>query len=243
MNVQRAAAGLGRGDHDFATILLKHPYCRLIQPRERNIRDATRHHRHPIFPFALRWERLPDLAEKKWNLYRGRQGFPVAKRSQQFHQPGDAQHFLQSADLIHIKHRSRGGQQHRRGQQFPEYEVSYRPGEPRAPGICLDIGPGRFHQAPVLHTGRASALAAPACQAQVDMFPVRIADRLPFGNLHHLIDPAARRVHFNAELTVGGTRIQTESAMHAAVEIDLLRLVSRSNIALIVRGDRKDAHD
>ena len=57
------------------------------------------------------------------------------------------------------------------------------------------------------------------------MFPVRIADRLPFGDLHHLIDPAARRVHFNAKLTVGGARVQTKAAMHAPVEIGLPGLV------------------
>ena len=66
-----------------------------------------------------------------------------------------------------------------------------------------------------------SALAAAARQAKIDMLPVRIADRLPFGYLNHLIDAAPRRIHFHAQLTIGGTSIQTQSAMHAPVEVGL----------------------
>ena len=36
--------------------------------------------------------------------------------------------------------------------------------------MVLDIGPRRFHQPPVLHAGRAGALAAAAGQAQIDVF-------------------------------------------------------------------------
>ena len=44
-------------------------------------------------------------------------------------------------------------------------------------------------------------------------------------NLHHLIDAAARRVHFHVQFAIGGASVQTQSAMHAAVEIGLLRFI------------------
>ena len=139
--------------------------------------------------------------------------------------PADAQHFLQSADLIHVEHRAGGGEQHGRWQQLAEHEIPHHAGEPGTSGVGFDIGAGRFHQAAVLDTGRAGAFAAAAGEAQIDMFAVGVADRLPFGDLHHLIDAPARRVHFNAQFAVGGAGVQTQAAMHAAVEIGLLRLV------------------
>ena len=70
------------------------------------------------------------------------------------------------------------------------------------------------------------------------MFTVRIADRLAFSDLHHLINTAAGRVHFDAQLPVCRAGVQTQAAVHTPVEIDLLRLIDPG-----VRDDRKGAHD
>ena len=45
----------------------------------------------------------------------------------------------------------------------------------------------------------------------------------PFGDLRHLEDAAARRIHLEAQFAISRTRVQAESAMDATVEIGLPR--------------------
>ena len=47
----------------------------------------------------------------------------------------------------------------------------------------------------------------------------------PCGHLHHLIDAPARRIHLDAEFAISRAGVQAETAVHAAVEIDLLRFI------------------
>ena len=57
------------------------------------------------------------------------------------------------------------------------------------------------------------------------MFAIRIVDRLAGGDARHLIDTAARGIHFDAQIAIGGAGVQAQAAVDAAVEIDLMRLV------------------
>ena len=66
------------------------------------------------------------------------------------------------------------------------------------------------------------------------------ADRLPFRHLNHLINPAARRIHLDAQFAVGRAGIQTKPAVDALIEIHLLRLVC---FAVKLRADRRGVPD
>src|SRR5690349_11966157 len=93
---------------------------------------------------------------------------------------------------------------------------------PRAMDLGFDLRAGSLDQAAVLHTRRAGRFTGSARQAQVQMLNVGGVDLgLPGGHLHHLVDAAARRVHLDAKLAVGGAVVQAEAAMHTPVEVHL----------------------
>ena len=47
----------------------------------------------------------------------------------------------------------------------------------------------------------------------------------PFGDLHHLVDAAARRIHLHAQLAICRAGVQAETAMNATVQVEGLGLV------------------
>ena len=106
-------------------------------------------------------------------------------------------------------------------QQVHEHQAPQLAGEPAAVGVRFQFGARIFHHAAVGHARRASRFAAPAGQAKPDVLAVGIADGGSVGYLDHLVDAAARRIHFDAELAIGGAGVQTQAAMHAAVQIEL----------------------
>src|SRR3954470_9960766 len=95
--------------------------------------------------------------------------------------------------------------------------------EPAARTLRLDLGAGVFHHMTVADPRWTRRFAAAASQAEVDVLNVRRRDRGAVRHLHHLVDAAARRVHLDAELAIGGAGVQTKTAMHATVEVELPR--------------------
>ncbi len=125
--MQRAAAPLPRRYRHLTAVFLQYPHRSLIQARERHIRDASRHQRHAIPPFALGRKRFADLAEEEWRL-RGREKlFQPPKFPQQLPQTGAAHQFLQTAGLVQIRAGPGGRHQTRRLQQFSKNELPHRP--------------------------------------------------------------------------------------------------------------------
>src|SRR5262249_7321288 len=90
-------------------------------------------------------------------------------------------------------------------------------------GVRFDLRPRRLHHPAVLHTGWAGRLTSAARQAQVDVLPIRWADRRTRRHLNHLINSTAPGVHLDAQLAIGRPGVQAEPTMHAAVEIRLAR--------------------
>jgi len=62
---------------------------------------------------------------------------------------------------------------------------------------------------------------------------VLAGDRCAVRHLHHLINPAARGIHLQAQLAIGRTGVQTKTAVHAAVEVRLLGTI---------KGDERVGH-
>ena len=59
---------------------------------------------------------------------------------------------------------------------------------------------------------------------------IGIGDRRAARHLHHLINAAARRIHFDVQLAIGGAGVQAQPAVHALVEIGLARGASDTAI-------------
>ncbi len=133
---------------------------------------------------------------------------------------------MQAADLVDVKHRAHGGQHRGRREQLSEHEVPDGPREPGPLRVGLDIGARGLDQTPILHSRRTGALASAASQAKVDVFPIGVADRLPFGYLHHLVNAAARRIHLDAQFPVRRAGVQAQAAVNALIQIGLPRLVA-----------------
>ena len=91
----------------------------------------------------------------------------------------------------------------------------------------FDFGARGFHQPAVVHARRAGDLAAAAGQAQIDVFDVGRADGRARGDLGHLVDASARRIHLQAQLAIGGAGVQAQATMDAAVQIGLLGPIVR----------------
>ena len=249
--MKRPAAGLSRRDNDLAAVLLQHAHRGFVQAREGDIGDTTCHHHHSVPARSLGGKSLADLAEEKRNLGGRRKRFAITEWPEQFQDTQKTQNLLQPAHLVNIKHRAGGGQQHRRRQKFPKNEIAGSSAEPGAARIRFNLGARGLHQSPVLHSRRTGAFATPAGEAEIDVFPIGIADGLSLGDLNHLIDAPARRIHFDAEFAIGGTGVEAETAMHAAVEILLTWLVDIDSArnrpfglcGCDLRADRRDVHD
>ena len=132
---------------------------------------------------------------------------------------------LETAGLVQIDDcaddsQAPAGRQKSSENQRPEQANSQRPAR-----AGLDFSASGLDQAAILHAGRAGGFASAAGQTKLDVLDVGRADGRAVGDLRHLIDPAARRIHFNAQFAIGGTGVQTQAAVDAAVEVDELRFV------------------
>ncbi len=225
MHVQRPAAALAFRDHHFAAIFLQHPHGGLVETGERNIGHAAGQERDPVAPRAAGGKRAADLAEEERRLGRRRERLHISQASQQLENSQCPDQRLEAASFVQIQKRAGDGQGCPRRQQAPERQVAREAREDTAGRAPLDLRARRLHQAPVLHARRAGRLAAPAGQAQADVLQIGAGDRRAIGNLHHLVDAAARRIHLQTELAVGRAGVETQAAMHAAVQVDLLRSI------------------
>ena len=221
MQVQGAATALALRHHHLAAVALQHAHRGLIQARETDVGDAPGEKRHAIFALAFRRKRAADLAEEERRL-RGRcELLQIAQAAQEPQLSQPARQRLESTHLEKVEQRAGHRKGSARLQQLHEYQMPQFAREPAAVGVRFQFGARIFHHAAVAHARRAGRFAAPAGQAKADVLAVGIADGRAVGHLDHLVDAAARRIHLQAELTIGGAGVQTQAAMHAAVQVEL----------------------
>ena len=90
--------------------------------------------------------------------------------------------------------------------------------------IALDLRARRLDELVVLHAGWARRHARHAAQAVVHVLPKTGIERgLTFSGLLDHVDSSARRIHLLAPQHVRGASGQAEAAMHAVVDVLLLR--------------------
>ncbi len=173
---------------------------------------------------AISRDRFAVLTEEERNL--GGRGEGLARsHAYKVGKAGETYQPLQSCDLIQPESGAGAGQQPGRRQEFAKNEMAQSALDPGTLRIRFNFGAGRFHQTAIGHAGRTGTFTASAREAEVDVFAVRIGDGSAGGHLHHLIDTAARRIHFHAEFAISRARVQTQTAMHALIEIGLVRFV------------------
>src|SRR5438876_8036310 len=80
--------------------------------------------------------------------------------------------------------------------------------------IFLDLPACRLHQPPVFDAGRAGRLASPAIKTKIDVFDETLTQRQSSAlHLDHLVDAAARRVHFQSQLAIRRAGVQAKPAV------------------------------
>ena|SRR5438874_13511799 len=80
---------------------------------------------------------------------------------------------------------------------------------------------GRLDHATIWNAGRASRFTTTASETQLEMVHIRRRDRRTIGDLVHLIDSTAWRIHFYTQFAVCGASIEAQTAVHAFVQIGL----------------------
>ena len=164
-----------------------------------------------------------DLAEEERRLGRRCELLQIAQAAQQLHLSHAARQRLEAADLEEVEQRAGHREGPARLQQVHEHQTPQLAREPAPMRVRLQFGARIFHHAAVAYARRAGGFAAPAGQAKIDVLTVGLADSRAVGHLDHLIDAAARRIHLEAEFAIGGAGVQTQAAMHAAVQVELPR--------------------
>jgi hypothetical protein len=170
-----------------------------------------------------RSEDEPQMMRRKRRLGGGRELLHLAQSPEHSELTQSARRRLQPQPLEKIQQRPRHAERRARFQHVHEHEAAHAAGEPSARAAHFDFRARIFHHAPVTHSRRTCRFASAARQAQVDVLLIGLCDGRSGGHLHHLVNPSARRIHFQAQHTVRGARVQTQPAMHAAVQVELAR--------------------
>ena len=111
-----------------------------------------------------------------------------------------------------------------RGKQEVENEAPQQADQYPPLDVSLDLRARGLDQPAVLDPRRTGRFAGAAGQAQADVLDVGGRDGGPLlGHLHHLVDAAARRIHLQAQLAIGGAGVQAQAAVDAAVQVEEFR--------------------
>jgi hypothetical protein len=223
--VQRSAATLAFGYDYFAAVALQHPDRCFVQAREAHVRDAARQQRHSVPPLSLRRKCAADLAEEERRLGGWRHYCQIAQRPEELDVVKRSNQRSQSARFVEVEQRAGRGQRRARLQQVYIKQAPESALKPPSRNLRLNLRPRILHHPAVWNSRRTRGFAPAASQAQVDMPQVRGRDGLALGHLNHLENPAAWRIHLEAEFPVGRAGVQAQPAVNAFVEVELLRPV------------------
>ena len=172
MNMQSPAASLAGVNRDLTTIRLQHPHRGFVEPRERNIRDASGKKRDPILAFALRRKHAAHVAIKERRFHMRGQRLDLAELAHQLQHAGGAHQLLQSGGLINIHPGAHQPQHSRAGKQTFEHQPSQEPRTQGTPHALLDICASRFDQAAVFDARWTRRFTTAAGQAQIHVLLV-----------------------------------------------------------------------
>jgi hypothetical protein len=101
-------------------------------------------------------------------------------------------------------------------ENLAEEKLPQKPGEWRPLVVSFYLPPRSFHQLSVLDTRWAGSFASATIEAEVDVPHEALTQSQPARfHLNHLVDPPARRIHFQAKLAISRASIQTKAAANA----------------------------
>ncbi len=193
-----------------------------MQAGERNVGHAAGEEGHAVPANTVGGKCFADLGKEERRVGRRRELCHVAESAEHPHQAQTARQRLQAADFIQVEQGAGDREQGARLEELAEQERAQPASQAAARNAGFDFGAGLLHHAAVWHAGRAGGFAAAAGQAEADVFEVSRGDRRALGDLHHLIDAAAGRIHLQAQFAVGGAGVQAETTVDTLIQIELV---------------------
>jgi hypothetical protein len=193
----------------FAPVRLKHANRGFIEPGETDVGNTSGEKPDPILPVSLRGEYATHVAIEKWllNLW--------SERLELTEPAGHAN----AQCLIESQCGTRHPQICTVGEEVLEDQFSQHARRKGTADTLFDLGSPSFHQAAVFDPGWARRFTSAAGKAQFDMLDVRLGDGGAVGDLHHLVNSAARGIHLYVKLAISRAGVEAQSAVDALIQI------------------------
>src|ERR1017187_6032008 len=227
VNHQRATAGLFARNHNLAAFRGQHARSSRVHVRKEDLLHAPTQHSHAAARQILWPNNLRQSLERMRRHIRQQRLHRCKILRQQLWNSHRAYQRPHAALLI--------DEQWQRHQPQPfgvrkccEYQCAEEPLAQTAWHVALYLRARRLNEFVVLHTRWERRHAGHATQAAVHMLPeALIQRRLALGGLLDHVNSTARRVHLFAPKHVRRTCRQAKAAMHAVVDVFLLRRMMR----------------